>query len=155
MERNLKKARAPNLTDESIEKIVRVIGSWSGERLTWNLLIDAVSVSLKARYTRQALSKHTKIQIAYDTKNKALSARRPDSESTGNADLDKALRVIDELKLEVARLKVGERIFLEQFARWAHNATQAGIDYQILDRPIPPVDRNASLRASSQFKLKK
>jgi hypothetical protein len=73
LEKNiLKKARAPNLTDERVEKIVKIIDSWSDRKLTWAGIITVVELKLGATYTRQALSKNPRIQIAYETKSERL-----------------------------------------------------------------------------------
>ncbi|MDN4053128.1 hypothetical protein QPK32_08560 [Massilia sp. YIM B02763] len=150
-----KKERSPNLTAERVKKIVDVIESWEEGKLTWDAIINAIAKKLNATYTRQALSKKPSIQIAYEAKNKFLSLASAGSTSTGIPELDEALRTIDRLKLEIERRKQIENDLMEQFARWAANANENGVDYRILDRPLSAVDRDASLpKPKSKSKAK-
>jgi len=139
------KARSPNLTKDQVKKIVAVIDAWEEGKLTWDKIIAAVKKELDATYTRQALSRNPSIQIAYETKNKFLALASSGPKRTGIPELDEALRTIASLKLEIERRKQIENDLLEQFARWAANANENGVDYRILDRPLNAVDRDASL----------
>jgi hypothetical protein len=141
----IKKVRAPNLTNDSIQMILGIIDSWAEKKLTWNALIFVIETSLGAAYTRQALAGHQAIQIAYNSKNKIL-ANTPVQETRSSAvELDEALVIIETQRAEIARLKIAENQFLEQFARWASNAYLLGIDYKRLDQAVDMVDRDSSL----------
>ena len=150
-----KKVRAPNLTDERVKNIVAIIESWEEGRLTWDAIINTVANKHNATYTRQALSKKPRIQIAYEAKNKFLSLASAGPKSTGIPELDEALRKIKNLELEIERHKLIENDLLEQFARWAANANENGVDYRVLDRPLSAVDRDASLPKPNQRTPKK
>jgi hypothetical protein len=56
-----RRKRAPNLTDPDIRAIVKIIDGWTGE-LTWQALIDRIEIVRHARYNRQGLAKHGRIQ---------------------------------------------------------------------------------------------
>lgn len=140
-----KKDRAPNLTEDMIDGILLIVDSWSSARLTWNALIEAIKRSTNITYTRQALAKHERIQIAYNAKNKRLAERPSIKNHTGIVELEQALLMIETQRSEIARLKRGETLLLEQFARWAANAHVLGIDYRRLDNPLEDVDRDSSI----------
>lgn len=141
----IKKIRAPNLTDDSIKMILGIIDSWTEKRLTWNALIFVIQTSLGATYTRQALAGHQVIQIAYKSKNKILASTPLQGSRSNAVELDEALIIIETQRAEIARLKIAENQFLEQFARWASNAYFLGIDYKRLDQAVDMVDRDSSL----------
>jgi hypothetical protein len=52
---------------------------------------------------------------------------------------------IDRLKAENARL-------LEQFVRWAYNANNRGVSEEVLNRPLPAVNRDSALRRPALIK---
>lgn len=147
-----KKDRAPNLTEERVAAILFIINSWSGGRLTWNALINAIKQSTQIVYTRQALANHESIQLAYNEKNKDPGQRLNVKKPTGIVELDQALLIVETQRAEIARLKKGETLFLEQFARWAANAHMMGIDYRRLDDPLDAVDRDSSLTNKAVLK---
>jgi hypothetical protein len=142
---SIKKIRAPNLTDDSVKMILGIIDSWTEKRLTWNALIFVIETSLGATYTRQALAGHQVIQIAYKSKNKILASTPVQGSRLNAVELDEALIIIETQRAELARLKIAENQFLEQFARWASNAYFLGIDYKRLDQAVDMVDRDSSL----------
>lgn len=139
--------RARNLSDKDIERIVGICDGWSGE-LTWQGLIDAISLHHGVTYTRQALHRHPRIQLAYTLAKKRLEGQglkkteAPAALTPSEATL--VLQQQERLKAEVERLKVENARLLEQFVVWAVNAHQAGLDLDYLNRPLPPVDRSQS-----------
>ena len=95
-------------------------------------------------YTRQTLSKHSRIKRAYDIAKERIIRER---ENTGRIDaslsqkeyiLTEKLRTIE---AENERLKKENADLLYQFARWAYNAYAHGMSPVQLDKPLPPVDR--------------
>jgi hypothetical protein len=133
--------RAKNLSDEDVVKIVEVLDGWAG-KLTWELFIVAIEKRLFARYTRQALHKHTRIKDAFSHR-KAILANDGDRprKMASSPELQFALDRIDRLTGEVERLKAENTRLLEQFVRWAYNAHTRGLDEGFLTRPLPPVNR--------------
>lgn len=136
--------RAPNLDSSRVNEIVDLIERWTRVKLTWEFLVDAIEVKTAARYTRQALSKHTAIQRAYEIKNEMLSTAHKGRRSTSITDLDAAYQTIERQKIELRRLAHVETTLLEQFARWAYNASLEGYDTAKLDKYVPPVNRDTS-----------
>lgn len=139
MSQNSKNTRAENLTDELIEKIVRILDGWS-EKLTWNKLIDEIEFRTKNKYTRQALAKHQRIKDAYNlTKNRVSDVVKelPNMSSEVVALIQKVKR----LEAENDRLNFENETLLAQFARWAYNAHSKGVTKEMLDKHLTPVDR--------------
>lgn len=135
-----KRKRAPNLTDTHIRTIVRLIDGWTGE-LTWEGLIDRTEIELHARYTRQSLAKHERIQQAfsrYVEREPAQRQRRPEIELLKE-------RIAGQ-EVEINRLGAENNRLLEQFARWAYNAAGKNLDQHYLNRPLPPIDRKSAVR---------
>lgn len=142
-----KHARAKNLTDGSIADIVAILDGWSTQ-LSWDLLIEKVEQRLRLRYTRQALHKHERIRLAFATRKKRLSkGGGTGPQSTGNPELDKTLERLDRLKEENHRLELENSALLEQFARWAYNASTRNLSSDFLNQPLPTVDRGQTKRA--------
>ena len=120
MNQNSKHNRSENLTDEHIEKIVKILDGWS-TKLTWNKLIDEVEFRNKNKYTRQALAKHQRIKDAYNlTKDRVSDGVKelPNMSSEVAALVQKVKR----LEAENERLNFENEVLLAQFARWAYNS---------------------------------
>jgi len=134
-------SRAKNLSDEDVAKIAEVLDGWTG-KLTWELLIDAVEKRVFARYTRQALHKHTRIKDAFAHRKDTLanSGERP-RKTASSPELQLALDRINRLTGENERLEAENTRLLEQFVRWAYNAHTRNLDEAFLNRPLPTVDR--------------
>jgi hypothetical protein len=140
------RSRAPNLDDEAIALIVGILDGWSG-KLNWEGLIEAVERRAHARYTRQALHKHTRIRNAFSIRKKALAEDQDHEGSAHSPELQVYLQRIARLENENARLEAENQRLLEQFARWAYNAHTRGLDHAFLSQPLPPVNRDQTVRA--------
>lgn len=141
------KRRSPNLTSARVDSVVELIRAWHG-RLTWPALIDAIAQKFGATYTRQALFKHDRIRIAYETyRDAALATTHAESGRPMSAALKAAMDRIHRLELENSELRKWEMLLLEQFHRWAYHASSRGLTQEFLDRPLPPLNRKGN-RAS-------
>lgn len=136
----MKQRRAKNLDDAGIKQIVEILDGWS-EKLTWELLIDAVELRTHNRYTRQTLHKHERIRNAFDLRKIALADGDATIRSVRSPELQKALERIARLEVETKRIESENTQLLEQFVRWAYNAHTRGLDSNFLNRPLPPVSR--------------
>nr|WP_236080464.1 hypothetical protein [Pseudomonas aeruginosa] len=133
--------RGQNITDKLIAEVVALLDGWSS-KLTWDLLLDKIEQRLSVRYTRQALHQHERIRLAFVQRKKSLSqANSAGLKSTGHPELDKALERIARLKAENERLESENNALLEQFARWAYNASSRNLSIDFLNQPLPSVDR--------------
>jgi hypothetical protein len=140
------KRRERNLSDGSIEKIVRIIDGWSGP-LSWASLTEALYERLHLRYTRQTLHKHERIRQAFAGKKKGLSNRDGTKPRTprGSIGLQKAHERISRLESEIERLRAESQRLLDQFARWAFSAYQHGISVDELNAALPPISRGQTI----------
>lgn len=141
--------RSPNLTPARIEVIVGMIRDWEG-RLTWNSLIEMIMEKSHVTYTRQSLHKHHAIRIAYETyrASEALgvgSGGRPIS-----ASLKASSERVARLESEIAELKIRESLLVEQFVRWAYNASTRGLTEDFLNQALPPTNRHGNAVSRSR-----
>lgn len=136
----MKQRRAKNLDDAGIKEIVEILDGWS-EKLTWDLLIDAINFRTHNEYTRQTLHKHERIRNAFDLRKIALADGDATIRSVRSPELQKALERIARLEVEAKRIESENTQLLEQFVRWAYNAHTRGLDSNFLNRPLPPVSR--------------
>lgn len=134
-------SRAKNLGDEDVAKIVEILDGWTG-RLTWELLIEAAEKRLYARYTRQALHNHSRIKDAFAQRKASLATSGESPRRTASSpELQLALDRIARLMAENERLQAENGRLLEQFVRWAYNASTRNLDEAFLNQPLPPIDR--------------
>jgi hypothetical protein len=133
--------RSPNLTPEKIAVIVEIIRTWDG-RLTWPGLVNEISRKMNATYTRQALYKHESIRVAYEVYRENSSDTDPGRPFSGalNASTERVKR----LEMENAELKKREALLMEQFVRWAYNASTRGLTENFLNQALPPTNRNGN-----------
>ncbi|WP_448190071.1 hypothetical protein [Azospirillum sp. sgz301742] len=132
--RGRRRRRAPTITEERIAAIVEIIRNWEG-RLTWDTLCSAVEHQTGARYTRQALDKHTQIKVAFQ------AYRVRPSPPMGGRKISQAEQRILVLQRQVHELEKLRDTLLERFARWAYNASTRDLDEAFLDQPLRPIDR--------------
>lgn len=140
------RVRARNLADADIAEIVAILDGWSG-KLTWESLIQAIKLRKHATYTRQALHKHERIKVTFSLRKKLLAATNPGNvPEAASPELQVVLERIARLEGENARLEAENQALLGQFACWAYNANTRGLDHVFLSRPLPPVDRDRTVR---------
>ncbi|QOY55169.1 hypothetical protein HUE87_02710 [Candidatus Sulfurimonas marisnigri] len=139
MSQNSKHTRSENLTDELIEKIVKILDGWSG-KLTWDKLIDEIEFRTKNKYTRQTLGKHQRIKDAYNLTKDRVSTTIKELPNM-SAEVAALIQKVKRLEAENDRLNFENEALLAQFARWAYNAHSKGVTKEMLDKPLTPVDR--------------
>jgi hypothetical protein len=140
------RARARNLGDGDIADIVAILDGWSG-KLSWALLIQSIRLRKHTTYTRQALHKHERIKQAFSLRKRLLGeAESGNVIKATSPELQVALERIARLEGENARLESENQALLGQFACWAYNANTRGLDRAFLSRPLPPVDRDRTVR---------
>lgn len=137
------RSRAKNLNDVDIGLIVNVLDGWS-EKLTWNLLIEAIEKRIHVRYTRQALDRHARIKIAYQVAKERLSGVIRTNRTTQRlspTEVRALTERVKRLEAESKRLSVENERLLEQFVTWSYNTHLKGLTKEYLNRPLPGVDR--------------
>jgi hypothetical protein len=135
-----RKKRSENITDEHISLIIGILDGWVGGKLTWDFLIEFVEIKTQQHYTRQTLSKHTKIKMAYDVSKKRL-AEAKGKEYKNTLSNDMLVQKIQRLESENLRLENENTELLSQFARWSYNSYSNGITIDELDKPLSSIDR--------------
>ena len=140
MEKRNKK-RSKNIEDCLVDDIVRIIDQWGGTRLTWSLLIDEIELLQAIRYTRQALAKYTKIQIAFSLKKEALTGPTTPPKRKVSQEVQMLLDENSKLKHQLHRYQKEADQMLEQFARWIYNAGLHNLSLQDLNKPLPDSNR--------------
>ncbi|MFJ3263645.1 hypothetical protein ACIPK7_25630 [Pseudomonas sp. NPDC086581] len=137
------RVRSKNLDDGTVLRIVEIIDLWPHPKLTWNDLIHEVFLSLRIKYTRQALNNHARITEAY----KYRKCNLPSTESQ-KADTPEQAR-IHNLEEEIARLRRENNSLLEQFNRWVYNGHLKQLDEfmdESMNDPLPPLSRNPTIK---------
>lgn len=136
----MKQQRAKNLDDARIKDIVEILDGWS-EKLTWDLLIEAINFRTHNKYTRQTLHKHERIRNAFELRKAGLADGDATIRNVRSPELQKALERIARVEAENRRLESENNQLLEQFVRWSYNAYTRGLDSEFLNQPLPPVNR--------------
>jgi len=143
--------RSKNLDDQSIRKIVEILDGWS-EDLTWDGLVEVVDRRLGQRYSRQALHKHERIKQAFTTRKTALASGRGVAKKVADPVLQMSLDRLARVEAENERLKRESAALLEQFVRWTYNAGLKGLTLDVLNLPLPAVNRGQSDRGVKRVK---
>lgn len=129
------------ITDADIVRVCDLLDSWPpASKLTWKLLVQAAVVPLGFKTTRQTLESKARIKNAY------LLAKGI-SRVTGRSLVDRLsvtsyLRErVEILEAKCHRLEQENQNLLNQFRTWVYNAEAQGITVDILNRQLPPIDR--------------
>lgn len=140
------KRRAKNIDDCTIQQIIGLLDGWAA-KLSWDLLVDEIFKRLGIRYTRQALDKHARIKIAYQSaKQRVSKTLRPEYHKKLTCqELGPIMERLERLAAENARLRAENGHLLEQFVTWAYNAHLKGLTKEYLSTPLPRVDREVTL----------
>lgn len=144
--------RARNLRDTDVAAIVGILDSWNG-KLSWELLLAAIEFRMHQRYTRQALSKHSRILQAFQLRKAGIAeSGRAIPKSPSSPELEAALQRIARLESENLRLEAERANLLEQFARWTYNAHTRGLGLEVLNKALPEVNRDQTRRTQQSTK---
>jgi len=143
--------RSKNLDDQLICEIVEILDGWS-EDLTWEGLVESVYRRLGQRYTRQALHKHERIKQAFTLRKRVLTNNQGTVKKVADPVLQLTLDRLARVESENERLKRENAALLEQFVRWTYNAGLKGLTLDILNLPLPVINRGQSDRAIRRVK---
>ena len=140
----MKKTRAPALTDERIEVVLDTLDAWKG-KLTWDLLIAAVSKTTGITYSRFTFVEYPQVANAFSMKKDALRGTW-DGKSTSPRDerVRTALEQAERSRAKAQRLEQENQLLLEQFVTWAVNAERKGVTMTMLNAPLPKPQRDRS-----------
>lgn len=122
------------LSPSDIKSIIRIINNWPEQKLTYDLLIEAIKTNLGISRTRQALQNNPAIKMAFDDRKQAM---RQASVKTGWVkDIKEANAKIESQAQEIARLQSINQQLLERFVIWQKNAINNGVTEQKLNQPV-------------------
>ena len=140
----MKKNRAPDLTPERIAVVLELLDTWKG-KLTWELLLDAVEVSTKIRYSRFTFAEYPEIANAFTLKKDTLRGQLPRERAEPRDErVRAALAQADRFKAKAERLEAENQLLTEQFVTWALNAERKGVTIDMLNAPLPKPPRDRS-----------
>ena len=140
--RTPKKTPAAHLKEGARAKILEMLDGWCGP-LSWELMIDAVEKITGHRYSRQTLWNHERIRLAW-IRRKAIHDNEVKQKPSGSAGLIAAQEQIAKLKNKVGRLENELNAFRAMFARWLHNSAIHGLTPEVMNEPLPPIDREVT-----------
>jgi hypothetical protein len=148
----MRQQRSRNLDDTAISDIVGIVDGCTGP-LSWKILIEAIDDLTRVRYTRQALNNHARIKLAFSVRRETLKATGvPMRVNAAIPELAALLQVNARRDAEIDRLKAENARLLEQFVRWSYNANNRGVGEEVLNRPLPAVNRDSSFRRTALAK---
>lgn len=136
------------LDGADIATVVALIEAWEGP-LTWARLVSRVASLLGRPFSRQALDAHSKVKLAYQSRKvrlrKVLAGARAGKSDTQDMppELVMAMQRADAIQARVDRLQVTVDAYEVKFVTWLYNARIAGISEEMLNSPLPPIDRNS------------
>lgn len=140
----MKKNRAPDLTQEHIVTVLDTLDTWRG-KLTWDLLLNKLEAVWGHRYSRFTLASYAEVANAFAHRKDALRGTLPVSRGTPTDErVRAAMEQAERFKAKAERLEAENKLLLEQFVTWAHNAEKKGVTMDMLNMPLPKPDRDRS-----------
>lgn len=130
----MKETIAKRLTETDINISLRLLDSWSG-KLTWETYLSVLAVELGHKYTKAAMLRHPRIKSAWNNAKDRIQSSEGGHGTIGMKQAENRIRI---LQNRVERLEQENNQLLEQFLRWAKNASEKGLNIDDLDRPLPP-----------------
>jgi predicted nuclease with TOPRIM domain len=131
-----------HLSQKDVHDITNLIDDWKGPKFTWELLCKQITNKLGFKTTRQTLPEYKSIDEAYKLQKKRIKNKKEDKPFKPRS----AQYYIDEnekLKLKVERLEKENSSLKEQFILWMYNANSRNVGIDILNKPLPSVDKNS------------
>lgn len=140
----MRKQRAPDLTQDVLNRVLDCLDGWTG-MLTWELLLDQVEQLTGHRYSRFTFADYPQIADAFSLKKNVLRGARSRSAPTPRDEkVRAALEQAARYKAKCLRLEQENQLLLEQFVTWAINAERKGVTMSMLNAPLPKPHRGQS-----------
>lgn len=136
-----------HLSESDIARIVETIDTL--DHVTWDNVVSAVRRRLGREYTRQALSSHARIKIAFDARKRAARETVKSGGVVPRTDVERLLiGRVEAMQRKIERLEAENAAAMRQFVIWAYNAHALNIPEHELDRPLPPSGRKSTEKRS-------
>jgi len=126
----------------SKKRVIDEINKWEG-KLTWSLLCKYITLALELdkEISRHTLLNYPEIKDAFDNKKEQLKNINLNT-STGQVDLDAALKEINRLNSEVSRLNKQNTALKERHVTWLKNIyMMKGVDVSSIDSSAAEVKK--------------
>lgn len=133
---------AKRLSKRDTQAIIDLIRGWQEYKLTWPSICEAAEPMIGKVPTRQSLNAHTPIVQAYKAKKEALKEKGPQRPRPSS--LQTAASRIANLEAQLEEIKEKNRKYKEMFTIWQYNAYKFGVGEDMLNQPLPEVDRERS-----------
>lgn len=128
-----------HLTEKQKKAICEMINNWPlNGKLTWPNIVKAVKARFDLEFTRQTLSSHNAIALAYSARKELMSQNKYRGHVPKSMSFQTALETVEKLKGQMALLKAENLALKQQFARWAHNAKNRGLSFDYLNQNLSP-----------------
>lgn len=132
-------ARNPVFTQQHIAAVVRLIRGWDGDKIRWVDVCEAAGNLIGFTPSRQGLSRHEAILVAFQSKQESL--RIGGHHQPVPSSLAIAAKRIAGLQAKNRELERRIRDLNERFRTWQYNAHVRNISEEELDRPLPVVTK--------------
>lgn len=128
---------SPRLDPKAIRRCVQILDQWGG-KLTWSLYRSRIKREFNVPYSKSALCTKRRIADAFAL---AKARIRASVKGVGHGDVGITLNEnrVKHLSAENERLEKENEVLLQQFVRWAFNASRKGLSLSDLDAPIPVI----------------
>lgn len=141
----MRKARAPDLTAETIELVLDLLDGWN-EKLTWDLLIDRIKAATGHEYSRFTFAEYPRIADAFTLKKRSLAGRPPpEPGKPRDGQVRAALAQAERYRQKAERLQGENDALIEQFITWQTNAERYGVTIEKLNAPLSLPNRERSV----------
>ncbi len=130
------------MTQKQEKDICEMINKWPLEaKLTWPSIVAVIEKRFRIKFSRQTLSSHDSIAIAYRTRREFISQKKHRRYVPKSMSFQTALETIEKLEGKIAFLATQNKALKEQFARWATNAKNSGLSFDFLNKSLPAKTR--------------
>jgi hypothetical protein len=143
-------ARNRVFTQTDIDGIVSLIRNWPKETIKWGDICTAAERVLGFKPSRQGLSQHEAILIAFQSRKGHLRIQ-PKEASPMPSSLAIASKRIASLNAEKRELELQIKQLRERFRTWQYNAHVKNMTEEDLDKPLPIIDKDVSESEKDEY----
>ncbi|EDJ1207454.1 hypothetical protein VRL91_000860 [Salmonella enterica] len=127
------------LTKKEKTLIINTILGWSEQTITWEDVCNECTCFLNCKPSRQVLSYHKDINEAFKSKKNGIKNNQNQFKKPSSLTL--ASQRIFHLESKIKLLEMENQNLKQQFITWQYNASKHNITKNILDEPLPQIDR--------------
>jgi hypothetical protein len=143
-------ARNRVFTEHDIEAIVTLIRDWPKETIAWQTVCEKAEPILGYTPSRQGLSQHEVILVAFQARKRNLRLQ-PQISTPMPSSLAIAAQRISRLQAENSELILQIKALRHRFRIWQYNAHARNMTEADLDRPLPIIDKEVAASEKDQY----